>query len=38
MAYNYENLYDFDSESVNTLFEPVVEMIEKIKKEIENTL
>lgn len=31
---DYENLYDFDKESVNPMFEPVFEMFQRIKKEI----
>lgn len=31
---DYENLFDFDSETVSELFEPVTEMIQIIEKEI----
>jgi uncharacterized protein (UPF0332 family) len=33
---DYENLFDYDKESVEPLFESVLEMIEKIKSEIKN--
>jgi uncharacterized protein (UPF0332 family) len=35
---DYENIFDYDSESVKQLFTPVLEMIELIDKEIQNTL
>ncbi|HOM86290.1 MAG: HEPN domain-containing protein [Tenuifilaceae bacterium] len=35
---DYENMYDYDSESVKPLFEPVLEMISEIEKEIKNAL
>jgi uncharacterized protein (UPF0332 family) len=35
---DYENIFDYDSESVKPLFTPVLEMIELIDKEIQNTL
>jgi len=31
---DYENLFDFDSESVESLFEPVMEMISRIEEEM----
>jgi uncharacterized protein (UPF0332 family) len=31
---DYENLFDFDAESVDALFDPVIEMISQIEKEI----
>ena len=38
MIDNDENIFDYDSESVKPLFTPVLEMIELIDKEIQNTL
>ncbi len=35
---DYENMFDYDSESVNPLIEPVTEMITRIETEIKNTL
>ncbi len=35
---DYENLYEFDSESVLPLFDAVLEMIQVIEKESKNTL
>jgi len=35
---DYENIFDYDNESVQPLFEPVEEMIELIEKEINNAL
>lgn len=35
---DYENIFDYDEESVRPLFEPVAEMIKKIEKEIIKTL
>ena len=35
---DYENLYEFDSESVLPLLDSVLEMIQQIEKEIKNTL
>lgn len=34
---DYENVFDYDSEAVNPLFEPVMDMIKKIEKEILST-
>ena len=31
---DYDTIFDYDSESVNSIFEPVLEMIEQIEKEI----
>jgi uncharacterized protein len=31
---DYENLFDYDAESVKALFEPVIEMINRIEKEM----
>ena len=35
---DYENIFDYDLESVKPLFEPVAEMIDLIEKEINNAL
>ena len=35
---DYENIFDYDSDSVQPLFKPVREMIERIEKEINNAL
>ena len=35
---DYENLFDYNAETVESLFEPVVEMITQIEKEIKNAL
>ena len=35
---DYENIFDYDKDSVQPLFKPVHEMIELIEKEINNTL
>jgi len=35
---DYENMFDYDAESVELLFDPVVEMITMIEKEINNSL
>lgn len=35
---DYENIFDYDNESVKPLFEPVAEMISLIEKEIKNSL
>ena len=35
---DYENIFDYNQESVQHLFEPVKEMIDKIDDEIKNTL
>jgi len=35
---DYENIFDYDNESVKPLFEPVSEMIDLIEKEIENAM
>lgn len=35
---DYENMYEYDSESVEPLFEPVLEMLSEIEKEIKNAL
>ena len=35
---DYENIFDYDSESVKPLFGPVIEMIELIDSEIQNAL
>jgi len=35
---DYENIFDFDNDSVQPLFEPVNEMIRLIEKEINNPL
>ncbi len=35
---DYENIFDYDSESVKPLFEPVSEMIKLIDAEIKNSL
>jgi len=35
---DYENIFDYDSESVEPLFDPVIEMIELIDTEIQNSL
>lgn len=35
---DYENIFDYDHESVKPLFEPVAEMIDLIEKEINNAL
>ncbi len=35
---DYENIFDYDSESVRPLFEPVTEMIKLIDEEIKNAL
>ncbi len=35
---DYENLYEFDSESVLPLLDSVLDMIQQIEKEIKNTL
>ena len=35
---DYENIFDYNQDSVQPLFEPVKEMIEKIEKEIKNAL
>jgi len=35
---DYDNVFDFDQDSVQHLFEPVKEMIEKIENEIKNAL
>lgn len=35
---DYENVFDYDEESVKPLFEPVAEMIKQIEKEIQKTL
>ena len=34
---DYENIFDYDDESVTPLFKPVAEMIDLIEKEINNT-
>lgn len=33
---DYENMFDYNSESVSPLIKPVIEMISQIEKEIEN--
>ncbi|MFO7863772.1 MAG: HEPN domain-containing protein [Salinivirgaceae bacterium] len=35
---DYENVFDYDQKVVEPLFSPVIEMIEKIEKEINNAL
>ena len=35
---DYENIFDYDNESVQPLFKPVIEMIRLIEKEINNAL
>ncbi len=35
---DYENIFDYEKEVVEPLFDPVKEMIEKIEKEINNGL
>ncbi len=35
---DYENIFDFNSDLVEPLFKPTIEMIELIEKEINNTL
>ena len=35
---DYENIFDYDSKSVQPLFKPVIEMINLIEKEINNAL
>jgi len=35
---DYENVFDFDEDSVKPLFDPVEEMINRIEREIKNTL
>jgi uncharacterized protein (UPF0332 family) len=35
---DYDNIFDYDSDSVQPLFEPAIEMINLINKEIENAL
>ena len=35
---DYENIFDYDAESVKPLFDPVTEMIDLINKEIKNAL
>ena len=35
---DYENLYEFDSESVLPLLDSVLDMIQQVEKEIKNTL
>lgn len=35
---DYENIFDYDNDSVKPLFEPVKEMIDLIEKEINNAL
>ena len=35
---DYENIFDFDSESVQPLFNPVYEMIQEIEKEIHKVM
>lgn len=35
---DYENIFDYDNDSVKPLFEPVAEMINLIEKEINNAL
>ena len=35
---DYENIFDYDKDSVQPLFKPVHEMIELIEKEINNAL
>jgi uncharacterized protein (UPF0332 family) len=35
---DYENIFDFDNESVKPLFDPVAEMIGLIQEEIKKTL
>lgn len=35
---DYENIFDYEKEVVEPLFDPVKEMIEKIEKEINNAL
>ncbi len=35
---DYENIFDYDSESVQPLFKPVIEMIRLIEEEINNAL
>jgi len=34
---DYDNMFDYDSESVMTLFEPVMEMVIRIEREINQT-
>ncbi len=35
---DYENIFDYDNESVQPLFKPVIEMIRLIEEEINNAL
>ena len=35
---DYDNIFDYDSDSVQPLFEPILEMINTINKEIKNAL
>ena len=35
---DYENIFDYDSDSVKPLFDPVSDMIDQIYKEIQNAL
>ena len=35
---DYENIFDYDNESVQPLFKPVIEMIKLIEEEINNAL
>jgi uncharacterized protein (UPF0332 family) len=35
---DYDNIFDYDSDSVQPLFEPAIEMINLINKEIKNAL
>ena len=35
---DYENVFDYDCDSVQPLFEPVIEMIRLIEEEIDNVL
>jgi len=35
---DYENVFDYDRDSVQPLFEPVIEMIRLIEEEIDNVL
>lgn len=35
---DYDNVFDYDEATVNPLFEPALELIEKIKEEIETVL
>jgi uncharacterized protein (UPF0332 family) len=34
---DYENIFDYDSDSVLPLFPPVIEMIDHIEKELKNS-